>query len=101
MFELETAIKKWRKTLNANQALEDGAKEELECHLRDKIEYLMDRGASERDAFDEAARKIGVTDFLGGEFYKTGCRHPGTNPPWEKSRWMPALAASYFKIGLR
>jgi len=101
MFELETAIKKWRKTLNANQALEDGAKEELECHLRDKIEYLLGRGASEKEAFDEAARKIGATDFLGGEYYKTESRHPGANPPWKKNQGIAALAANYFKIGLR
>jgi len=101
MFELETAIKKWRKTLNANQALEDGVKEELECHLRDKIEYLMVRGASEKDAFDDAAGKIGEPDFLGSEYYKTGSRHPGAKPPWEKNRWIPGLAANYFKIGFR
>lgn len=36
MFDLEKAIKNWRKALNKNEALEDGYKEELECHLRDK-----------------------------------------------------------------
>jgi len=41
MFNLEKAIKDWRKALNKNEALEDGYKEELECHLRDKIDYLI------------------------------------------------------------
>ena len=41
MFDLEKAIAKWRKHLNRNEALEDGAKEELENHLRDKIEFLI------------------------------------------------------------
>jgi len=59
MFDLEKEIKKWRNSLNANEALEDGVKEELECHLRDKIEYLMDQGNPEEKAFEEALAKIG------------------------------------------
>ncbi len=51
MFDLEKAIKLWRKTLNKNSALEDGYKEELECHLRDKIEYLIEGDSSEKNAF--------------------------------------------------
>jgi hypothetical protein len=67
MFNLEKEIKKWRKSLNANEALEDGAKEELECHLRDKIEYLIASGNTEEEAFEEALRKIGTSEVLGAE----------------------------------
>ena len=59
MFDLEEAIKNWRKGLNANEALEDGDKEELESHLRDKIEFLVLQGSSEKEAFEEAA-DIGI-----------------------------------------
>jgi len=59
LFDLEKSIKQWRISLNKNEALEDGYKEELECHLRDKIEHLMSLGASEEEAFQEAVRKIG------------------------------------------
>ena len=101
MFDLEKSIKQWRISLNKNEALEDGYKEELECHLRDKIEHLMSLGASEEEAFQEAVRKIGDAGHIGGEFYKTNTRHLSGRPPWRKSLWMPALLSSYFKIALR
>ena len=57
MFDMEKSIKQWRKTLNKNSALEDGYKEELECHLRDKIEFLMDGGSSEENALKRLSKK--------------------------------------------
>jgi putative ABC transport system permease protein len=101
MFDLEDAIKQWRKDLNHSEALEDGAKTELECHLRDKIEYLASQGRSEEEAFAEAVSKIGTTDTLGAEYYKATTRHLSGRPPWQKSRWMPPLLSNYLKIGLR
>ena len=74
MFDLEKAIKDWRKALNKNEALEDGYKEELECHLRDKIDYLIGLGSSEEKAFAEAVKKIGEPDSLGAEYFKTDTR---------------------------
>ncbi|MCJ7581075.1 MAG: ABC transporter permease [Candidatus Aminicenantes bacterium] len=101
MFDLEKAIQQWRKTLNKNSSLEDGYKEELECHLRDKIEYLIDFGSSEQLAFEDAAQKIGETHSLGSEFYKSYSKKKSSRPPWEKSRWVPALVSSYLIIALR
>jgi putative ABC transport system permease protein len=101
MFDLEKAIKKWRNSLNANEALEDGAKEELECHLRDKIDYLIDQGNPEDKAFEEALQKIGSSDILGAEYYKETTRRLSGRPPWAKGRWMPTLLANYLKIGIR
>lgn len=101
MFNLEKSIKQWRKSLNKNEALEDGYKEELECHLRDKIEHLMSHGASEEEAFQEALGKIGDASHIGGEFYKTNTRHLSGRPPWRKSLWMPGLLSSYFRIAFR
>lgn len=101
MKDLEESIKTWRKSLNGNEALEDGAKEELENHLRDKIEFLVSRGRTEEEAFEEAVRKLGGADTLGTEYFKATTRHLSGRPPWRKSRWMPSLLANYFKIGLR
>jgi len=101
MFDLEKAINDWRKALNKNEALEDGYKEELECHLRDKIDYLIDLGSSEEKAFEEAAKKIGEPDNLSAEYFKTDTRGISKQPPWKKSRWLPPLFSNYFKIGLR
>ncbi len=101
MFDLERAIKHWRKILNKNDALEDGYKEELENHLRDKIDYLVSLGSSEKEAFEEAVKKIGEAKIVGAEYYKTHTRHRSGRPPWQKSRWLPPLFSNYLKIGLR
>jgi putative ABC transport system permease protein len=101
MFDLEKAIKHWRATLNKNSALEDGYKEELECHLRDKIDHMISLGSSEKKAFEEAVKKIGEADSISAEYFKTDTRGISGLPPWKKSRWMPPLFSNYFKIGLR
>jgi len=101
MFDLEKAILHWRKTLNKNDALEDGYKEELESHLRDKVEHLRDLGFSEIEAFEEAVKKIGEPPSIGSEYFKTDTRHISGRPSWQKSRWLPPLFSNYLKIGLR
>jgi len=101
MFDLEKAIIHWRKTLNKNNALEDGYKEELENHLRDKVEHLREIGLSEKEAFEEAAKKIGEAHSIGSEYFKTDSRHISGRPPWQKSHWLPPLFSNYLKIGLR
>ena len=98
MFDLEKAIQQWRKALDKNCALEDGYKEELENHLRDKIDYLMNRGASEKEAFEEAEQKIGEASIIGEDYYKTDTRHASGRPPWKKSRWIPSLFYNYIRI---
>ncbi len=101
MFDLEQAIQEWRKALNRNSALEDGYKEELENHIRDKIDFLINRGSPEREAFEEAIKKIGETSLIGEDYFKTDTRNSSGCPPWKKGRWVPPLISNYFKIGLR
>ena len=101
MFDREKAIKHWRKDLNKDEAMEDGYKEELENHLRDKIDYLMSLGFSDKEAFEEAVKKIGEAKIIGSEYFKTDTRHIDGRPPWQKRRWLPPLLSNYFRIGLR
>ncbi|UCE41427.1 MAG: ABC transporter permease [Candidatus Aminicenantes bacterium] len=101
MFDLERAIQQWKKALHKNSVLEDGYKEELENHLKDKIEYLMNHGSSEEEAFEEAVKKIGEASLIGEDYYKTDTRHVSGRPPWKKGRWIPPLFSNYFRIGLR
>ena len=44
MFDLETAIRQWKKALAANPGLEDGQRAELETCLREAIADLVRRG---------------------------------------------------------
>ena len=84
MFDLENAIKKWRKELFRNEAFEDGYIEELETHLRDEIEGLSESGLDPKDAFEEAVSKIGSPERMGSEFYKTHSGRFSGRPPWRR-----------------
>ncbi len=71
MFELEKAIKEWKRRLRKNSGYEDGDIEELESHLRDRIEALEAESYTAQQAFDIAANEIGDVNELGTELYKT------------------------------
>jgi putative ABC transport system permease protein len=101
MFDLEEAIKKWRKSLRKNEALEDGYIEELESHLRDKIDHLKDRGLSEEKAFLDAVEKIGDRDRIGEEYFKADTRKMISRPPWKKGLFATILIPNYFKTAFR
>jgi putative ABC transport system permease protein len=101
MFDLEEAIKTWRKALAKNEALEDGYMEELESHLRDKIEHLKTQGFTDEKAFMEAVEKIGGRDLIGEEYFKADTRKKSGLPPWKKRGYNPALLPNYFKTAFR
>ncbi|MHA1943389.1 MAG: ABC transporter permease [Candidatus Thorarchaeota archaeon] len=101
MFDLEHSIKKWKKILRKNEALEDGYIAELESHLRDEIDNQMKLGTSEEEAFKKAVKIVGQPEGLGEEFYKSHTRHLSGRPPWNPPRFMPELIWNYMKIALR
>jgi len=101
MFELKNAIVKWKKSLRKNEALEEGYIAELESHLRDEITALMNKGMNEEEAFSSAVQKIGKTDIIGEEYYKTDTTHFVKRPPWKENRFMPSLLSNYFKVARR
>ena len=101
MFDLENAIKQWRKELRKNEALEDGYIAELESHLRDEIDNLIDRGTSAENAFEKASKSIGQPEGIGTEFYKAHTRRLSGRPPWKPPRFMPELFWNYVKVALR
>jgi len=101
MFDLENEVKRWRKELNKNEALEDGYIAELESHLRDEVQMHLDQGFGQREAFTKAVESIGAAEQIGAEFYKTDSRSLSSNPPWKPSRFMPALLWNYAKIAVR
>ncbi len=92
MFELEKAIKQWRKNLRKNEAMEDGYIQEMESHLRDVIEDKIRQGISEEEAYRISTEEIGHTDRIGEEFHKTDARRP---------LFMPDLIWNYLKVAIR
>ncbi len=101
MFELEKAIKQWRKTLRKNQAIEDGYMAELESHLRDEFERHTKKGIPDEEAFQKSLETIGHGDSIGAEYFKTDTRSLSGSPPWNASSAMPILVFNYLKIALR
>lgn len=101
MFDLEKAIKHWRKRLSSNQAMEDGYIAEMESHLRDVIEGKIKSGMDEEDAFQQSIEEIGHPDEIGEEYYKTDTQHLCGRPPWKPPRFMPDLLWNNIRLAFR
>ncbi|TFG77324.1 MAG: ABC transporter permease, partial [Chrysiogenales bacterium] len=101
MFDLEQSIKKWKRELAADQAMEEGYVAELEGHLRDRVEELTGQGVAAQDAFEQVVEAMGKTEQVGAEFYKAHTVRRSGRPPWQPPRFMPALAWNYFKVAGR
>lgn len=101
MFNLEQSIKAWRKKLQKYQGLEPGDLEELEAHLRDKIDHLLTKGYDPEEAFQKASSDMtdGIREVI-SEFRTS--RTNGKNPPaWKSRSWMPTLLPNYLKVTFR
>ncbi|MFQ5705008.1 MAG: permease prefix domain 1-containing protein [Gemmatimonadales bacterium] len=70
MFELESAIRTWRREFRQQQALTDKALDELEDHLRSDYEAHMATGLSSEEAFALSRERLGQPSELSPEFKK-------------------------------
>lgn len=97
MFDLNQAIKTWRRKIQSEGRLEDGEAEELEAHLADRIEHLVSSGQSPEQAFNKAVTEIGSATDIGRELHVAKERQA-----WQISRkFIPALIVSYLKVMVR
>lgn len=65
---LEEQISEWRSYVGRRRALEEADVAELEDHLREQIETLVDSGLTEDEAFLVAVRRMGNLDAISREF---------------------------------
>ncbi|HSM08463.1 MAG TPA: permease prefix domain 1-containing protein [Gemmatimonadota bacterium] len=65
---LAQQIDAWRAHLRASQAIAEADAAELEDHLREQIDTLLDQGLSEDEAFLVAVKRMGAIDALTREF---------------------------------
>ncbi|MFY0686190.1 MAG: ABC transporter permease [Cyclobacteriaceae bacterium] len=63
-FNLDKQITKWRNQLYQHQYLEEGVIEELEDHLRETIDDLMQQGTAVEEAFSLAVNKLGEPESV-------------------------------------
>lgn len=101
MFNLENAIKTWKRQLRSNPAFEDGDVAELESHLREEIDRMRVKGVPEKEAFQKASEKIGALDSIGDELHKTRSPKIDATPPWKQKSWIPTMLPNYLKVSLR
>ncbi len=101
MFDLERAIRSWKKEYLKRGTFEDGTLAELESHLREETGRRKEGGLGDKDAFDKAVALIGRPEAIGGEFWKTNARAMAVNPDPKASKFATGLLWNYFKIARR
>ena len=101
MFDLERAIRGWKKTLYKFESLDDGFIADLELHLRDEYSGQKEAGLGDEEAFRRAAAQVGTAESIASEYYKNRVLSLNRRSPWRLSRFMPALAWNYVKTAWR
>jgi len=100
-FNLESAVREWKKRLLKTPGLEESHVVELEEGLRDEIEDLVGEGMSEEEAFLAATAEKASAETIGREFHKVRTRRRSGRPFWEAPPSMPALLGHFLKIAWR
>ncbi|MDE2662441.1 MAG: hypothetical protein OXI39_05485 [Gemmatimonadota bacterium] len=85
MFELENEVRRWRRALDRRSSLAPRELDELEDHLRARVdlELELDAALSPTEAFAIARRDLGEPKALSREFARSG-----------RPRWKPLLAGA-------
>jgi len=101
MFDLDKALREWKKSHRRMASIEDGDLAELESHLRDEVGRLAQAGRSEEEAFAEAVRTSAGPEDVAREL---SIAHPGRRarlPRGVSRLGVPALVWNYVKLTLR
>ena len=70
MPDIERRLADWRRALAETAGCSDDVLDELESHLRDEVERLVQTGEPEERALDLALSRLGPPQALGAEFAK-------------------------------
>lgn len=101
MFNIEKTIKSWRKRLEKHPGLEPGYIEEMESHLRDKIDDLVQKGFSDEEAFHQAVENhFDDPEEIAGQFFQAR-KTKLAPPPWKSKSWVPVMLPNFMKIAIR
>ncbi len=100
-FDLEMAIVKWSRDMKHLGLLEEGTTAELQAHLRDEIDDLVEQGKSPEDAFNEVTASVERAETIGQEFYKTFSRGLFVVPPQRHAGLSPAILLNSLKVSFR
>lgn len=70
MFDLEKNVRAWSDCLRSQGHFKETDITELECHLHDEIDDLIDAGLSEQEAFLISVKRFGDTHSVSREYSK-------------------------------
>jgi putative ABC transport system permease protein len=101
MFDLEKAIRDWKKSLLEYEIFEDGIIADIELHLRDEFDSQKRAGLNDEAAFLASVAQIGMAESLSSEYNKNRLVKLNRRSPLRPARFMPALVWNYIKIVLR
>lgn len=101
MFDLEKALKHWKRALRKNKQYEDGDIEELESHLRDRVNELVKDEVLEEEAFSKALEEIGNPELIGDELFKTKAVNYHKAKVEEQGSFILQLIPNYLKTTFR
>ncbi len=101
MFDLEKAIKEWKKAMRRSPLIDDGDLAELERYLRDKVEDLTRQGLSPEEAFRTAEAEFRQAGTLDDAYGHARAARPRGRFPWRPRRFAPGLFTSYVRMSLR
>jgi hypothetical protein len=82
LFDLEQRIQQWRRTQAQALASRPEVIDELESHLREEVQRLLQAGQTPELAWETALRRLGGPQQLAAEFDKL--------PPAGSAFWLPA-----------
>lgn len=101
MFDLEKAIKEWKKNLQKYEVFEEGLVADIELHLQDAYMEHIKAGLDEEAAFQKAVAQVGTADSIASEYDKNRHLKIDRHSPLRPGRFMPALVWNYVKTALR
>src|SRR4051794_16250609 len=83
MFDIDTQIQEWRRSVLAHLGDRGDVVDELEAHLRDDLDRRIRSGVAPEQAWADARAQLGDPRQLAGEFAKVSGR-----------AWLPARIAA-------
>lgn len=101
MFNLENAVREWKKEFLRQDVIEEGALADMELLLRDAYEARLRDGLEERDAFQAAAVQVGTASSIAAEYRKNRLVGLNRRLPLRPTRFMPVLLGNYLKVAWR
>ncbi len=96
MFDLEKNINDWIRQFRKHRAFNTGAIREMELHLRDHVDDLINEGLSEQQAFEKAITEFGSITPMAKEAYWS--QRPKSR---NNSIINTTMLKNYFKIAVR